>query len=150
MTESVVIPETINNLPVEVIKSEAFVCETNLREIIISKNIWEVGSHAFFGCTSLTNITLGIELTSIGANSFNNCTALTSVVIRMASPYSVPKGITFISLLVMFFGSTTILCIGLLGEYIGKIYEETKARPLFIRKSLIARGNIKPAEDRIQ
>ena len=75
--------------------------------------------------------------------------AFTSVVIRMASPYSVPRGITFISLLVMFFGSTTILCIGLLGEYIGKIYEETKARPLFIRKSLIVGGNIKPAEDRI-
>ena len=45
----------------------------------------------------------------------------------------------------MFFGSLTILGIGLLGEYIGKIFEETKARPAFIRRSLIMRGEVKPA-----
>jgi dolichol-phosphate mannosyltransferase len=53
---------------------------------------------------------------------------------------------TFLSLLVMFFGSVTILGIGLLGEYIGKILEETKSRPAFIRHSLIVRGVVKPAE----
>jgi len=78
MTESVVIPETINNLPVEVIKSEAFVCETNLREIIISKNIWEVGSHAFFGCTSLTNVVLKSS-PYISSYAFYFCTNLQSV-----------------------------------------------------------------------
>ena len=53
---------------------------------------------------------------------------------------------TFLSLLVMFFGSATMMGIGLLGEYIGKILEETKARPAFIRHSLIVRGVVKPAE----
>jgi dolichol-phosphate mannosyltransferase len=48
----------------------------------------------------------------------------------------------------MFFGSVTILGIGLLGEYIGKIFEETKARPAFIRRSLIVQGVVKPAEIR--
>lgn len=59
-----------------------------------------------------------------------------------------PKGITFISLMIMFFGSFTLLGIGLLGEYIGKIFEETKARPAFIRHSLIVRGEIRPANFR--
>jgi dolichol-phosphate mannosyltransferase len=72
--------------------------------------------------------------------------AITSVLIRFLFPDSAPKGITFLSLLVMFFGSTMILGIGLLGEYIGKIFEETKARPAFIRRSLIVRGVVKPAE----
>jgi polyisoprenyl-phosphate glycosyltransferase len=74
--------------------------------------------------------------------------ALLSIIIRVLDPESVPKGLTFISLLVMFFGSFAILGIGLLGEYIGKIFEETKARPPFIRRNLIVRGEVRPAEHR--
>lgn len=78
--------------------------------------------------------------------------ALASVLIRLLFPESTPKGITFLSLLVMFFGSAVLLGIGLLGEYIGKIFEETKARPAFIRRNLIVRGEVKPAaiQKRIQ
>ena len=72
--------------------------------------------------------------------------AIISTVIRLAYPESTPKGMTFLALLVMFFGSSMIFGIGLLGEYIGKILEETKARPAFIRRSLIARGVVKPPE----
>lgn len=71
---------------------------------------------------------------------------IATLLIRLLYPESTPRGITFLSLLVMFFGSATILGIGLLGEYIGKILEETKARPAFIRRSLIVRGEVKPAE----
>jgi dolichol-phosphate mannosyltransferase len=72
--------------------------------------------------------------------------AIATILIRFLFPESTPQGVTFLSLLVMFFGSVTILGLGLLGEYIGKILEETKARPAFIRRSLIVRGEIKPAE----
>lgn len=68
-----------------------------------------------------------------------------SIFMRFVHPEAVPKGITFLALLILFFGSATILGIGLLGEYIGKIFEETKARPAFIRKHLITRGEITPA-----
>lgn len=71
--------------------------------------------------------------------------AIISIVIRLSYPESVPRGVTFLSLLVMFFGSFSILSIGLLGEYIGKILEESKARPPFIQKNIIMRGEIKPA-----
>lgn len=63
-----------------------------------------------------------------------------SVFIRFFDPTSTPSGITFISLLIMFFGSFSILGIGLLGEYIGKILEESKSRPRFIRDKVIRRG----------
>lgn len=74
--------------------------------------------------------------------------AMLSILIRILSPESTPKGITFLSLLVMFFGSLSILGIGLLGEYIGKIFEETKARPAFIRRHLIVRGEMRSADQR--
>lgn len=64
-----------------------------------------------------------------------------SVFMRFYNPVDVPRGITFISLLIMFFGSLSILGLGLLGEYIGKILEETKRRPRYIRNKIIIRGN---------
>ena len=68
-----------------------------------------------------------------------------SVAIRIIDPSHTPKGITFLALLQMFFGSFIILGIGVLGEYIGKILEETKGRPAFIRKNIISSGKINSA-----
>jgi len=76
------------------------------------------------------------------------CLALWSICVRALFPALAPRGMTFLSLLVMFFGSVSVLGIGLLGEYIGKIFEETKARPPFIRRSLIVRGEVRPARHR--
>lgn len=74
--------------------------------------------------------------------------AIYSIGVWVFNAEAVPKGVTFLSLLIMFFGSFTLLGIGLLGEYIGKIFEETKARPAFIRRNLIVRGEIRAADPR--
>jgi dolichol-phosphate mannosyltransferase len=42
----------------------------------------------------------------------------------------------------MFFGSFSIAAISLLGEYIAKIFEEVKARPIYICKNIIKNGTI--------
>ncbi|MDO9022988.1 NAD-dependent epimerase/dehydratase family protein [Zwartia sp.] len=91
-------------------------------------------------------------LTAIGgtATFVTILLAIFTILVRLFDSDSTPKGVTFLSLLVMFFGSITLLGIGLLGEYIGKIFEETKARPAFIRRSLIVRGEIRPADQRGQ
>lgn len=44
-------------------------------------------------------------------------------------------GWTTIVTLICFFGGFQILCIGIIGEYIGKIYNETKERPRYIIES---------------
>ena len=46
-------------------------------------------------------------------------------------------GWTTIVALICFFGGFQILCIGIVGEYIGKIYNETKQRPRFIIEEVI-------------
>jgi dolichol-phosphate mannosyltransferase len=53
----------------------------------------------------------------------------------MGSP--VPHGITTIVVLILFFGGVNMLAISILGEYLGKILEEVKKRPKFIRKRII-------------
>ncbi|MDX2506499.1 MAG: NAD-dependent epimerase/dehydratase family protein [Gammaproteobacteria bacterium] len=84
-------------------------------------------------------------LTALGGVAFIGSVilALVTVFIKLFYPESVPKGVTYLSLLIMCFGSAIILSIGLLGEYIGKIFEETKARPAFIQKNIIVHGEVK-------
>lgn len=72
--------------------------------------------------------------------------AIYGVGMRLIDPDSAPRGVTYMSLLIMFFGSTSLLGLGLLGEYIGKIFEEVKERPRFIRRNLIVRGEIRSAD----
>ena len=45
------------------------------------------------------------------------------------------EGYAFLILIILFFGSLQLLGIGILGEYIGKIYIETKNRPIYIIKN---------------
>jgi len=45
---------------------------------------------------------------------------------------SITTGLPTMVLLVSFFAGTQLLCLGLLGEYIGRIYDEVKRRPKFI------------------
>lgn len=37
------------------------------------------------------------------------------------------------------FGSANLLCLGLLGEYVGRIYEEAKQRPIYLLEEVVAR-----------
>jgi polyisoprenyl-phosphate glycosyltransferase len=46
------------------------------------------------------------------------------------------EGFAFITMAVFFLGAVQLICIGILGEYIGRIYEEVKGRPLFTIKEL--------------
>lgn len=43
-------------------------------------------------------------------------------------------GFTTLVTLVLFLGGVQLIAIGILGEYLGRIYDEVKARPLFIRR----------------
>ena len=51
-----------------------------------------------------------------------------------------PHGFSTVIVLLLFFGGTNLLGISIVGEYVGKILEETKGRPKFIRRKLIVAG----------
>jgi polyisoprenyl-phosphate glycosyltransferase len=46
------------------------------------------------------------------------------------------EGYALITMAVFFLGAVQLICIGILGEYIGRIYEEVKGRPLFTIKEM--------------
>ena len=66
---------------------------------------------------------------------------------RVFFPSSAPQGFTTEIIAILFFGSINLFAVGVLGEYIAKIFEEVKQRPLFIRKSFIRGGELRSAAD---
>lgn len=65
---------------------------------------------------------------------------IVQIVSRLIFPELAPRGVTTMLLIILFFGSVNLFAIGIIGEYIAKIFEEVKQRPLFIRKHLIRDG----------
>jgi dolichol-phosphate mannosyltransferase len=63
-----------------------------------------------------------------------------------------PKGFTALIAAVTFFSGTILFFLGVIGEYVGRIYEETKRRPLYIvqrvvGKSVLVKGEGLPAPE---
>jgi dolichol-phosphate mannosyltransferase len=54
-----------------------------------------------------------------------------AVITRVATG-ATPQGFTALALLQIGFGGTVLLMLGVLGEYVGRIYEEVKARPIYV------------------
>lgn len=74
---------------------------------------------------------LGLTLTLISLLA-----ALLQVILYFTgSP--IPHGITTIIVLILFFGGINMLAVSIIGEYQGKIIEEVKKRPKFIRRRII-------------
>jgi glycosyltransferase involved in cell wall biosynthesis len=56
---------------------------------------------------------------------------------RLFSQKYIPQGFTTIAILILFLGGVQLLSLGLVGEYIGRIYDEVKRRPEFVERELI-------------
>ncbi len=52
-----------------------------------------------------------------------------------------PKGFTALLLLITFLSGILLFFLGVIGEYVGRIYEESKGRPIYIIGRLIGGGN---------
>jgi polyisoprenyl-phosphate glycosyltransferase len=51
-----------------------------------------------------------------------------------------PQGFTALLVAVTFFSGTVLFFLGVIGEYVGRIYEETKARPAYVIGCIVAQG----------
>jgi polyisoprenyl-phosphate glycosyltransferase len=59
------------------------------------------------------------------------------LIARLIFHNSSPEGITTVLIIILFIGAIQLLGISVLGEYIGKIFEEVKQRPKYIVKNII-------------
>jgi dolichol-phosphate mannosyltransferase len=99
------------------------------------------------GIVSFSTMPLNLLLTSgLGLFALTLLAAVVITIVRVVRPDLALPGFTTVLLTIMFFGSVNLLGLATLGEYIGKILEETKARPPFIRAGLISEGRVRPAQ----
>ncbi|MCW3121266.1 MAG: NAD-dependent epimerase/dehydratase family protein [Flavipsychrobacter sp.] len=77
---------------------------------------------------------LGFTLTG-----FSFLAIIAQIIAKILYP-DVPHGTTTVIVLILFFGGVQLLAISILGEYLSKIFEESKGRPKFIRRSIIFKG----------
>jgi dolichol-phosphate mannosyltransferase len=98
------------------------------------------------GILSFSNTPLNI-LSFIGVSLFISSLLLIliQIILRLLYPEIVPRGLTTVLISIIFFGSLNIFGIALLGEYLAKIFEESKRRPHFLRRSIIRHGTVVPA-----
>lgn len=61
------------------------------------------------------------------------------IIMRLLYP-DTPQGISTIIVLILFFSAIQILAVSVIGEYLIKIFEETKRRPKFIRRAVYFGG----------
>ena len=75
----VVIPDTINGLPVTGIGDWAFYECKNLKKIELPESIEKIGENAFDQCISLKEIRIPSRVTALGEWIFSGCSALEKV-----------------------------------------------------------------------
>jgi BspA type Leucine rich repeat region (6 copies) len=76
-----IIPDTINGMPVTSIGTQAFASDTNLTSITIGNNVTNIGQNAFEECFILTNLVIGTNVTSIPSGMCFFCISLSSITI---------------------------------------------------------------------
>jgi nucleoside-diphosphate-sugar epimerase/glycosyltransferase involved in cell wall biosynthesis len=100
------------------------------------KNIWwakkGIFSFSFVPLEMLSYAGLILTLVSFVA-------MIVQVVAKIMMP-DIPHGLTTIIVLILFFGGINLLGISILGEYLGKVLEESKGRHKYIRKSIRYKG----------
>lgn len=99
---------------------------------VSSFNFWKLWNLALEGITSFSTAPLKIwTYVGLGASVFALLYALLITVKTMLFGIDVP-GYASLMVSVMFIGGVQLIGIGVLGEYIGRIYHEVKRRPVYL------------------
>jgi len=98
-------------------------------------NYWNLWNFALEGITSFTTIPLRVStyigfVTAFGALMFG----LYIIVKTLLFGDPVP-GYPTLAVIILFLGGMQLIAIGVLGEYLGRIFNETKGRPLYFLNS---------------
>lgn len=96
---------------------------------------------AFDGITSFSTVPLKV-ITHFGfyVSMFSFIGIIYAVFVRIFIPEITVQGTTFTVISVLFMGGVQMIMLGILGEYIGRIYQEVQNRPLYIVSSVLKRN----------
>ena len=62
---------------------------------------------------------------------------LVMVILKLCGTMTTVPGWTSIIVITLFFNGIILLVLGIIGEYIGRIYDEAKGRPLYVVQDMV-------------
>ncbi|MBL7851252.1 MAG: glycosyltransferase family 2 protein [Cyclobacteriaceae bacterium] len=65
---------------------------------------------------------------------------LAYVLIKRFMGYEIPSGFTALIFAIVLFSGVQLICLGIIGEYVGRIYRQVKNRPMFLIRNKISGG----------
>ena len=96
---------------------------------------WKLFKYAFDGITDFSEAPLSIATWFGGLSAFVAVIGLIVVIIRhFVVPTSSVNGWASLVCIMLLLGGIQLLCLGIVGRYIGRIYMQTKKRPIYIIK----------------
>ena len=91
--------------------------------------------YAFDGLFSFSYLPLRVlTWTGMFIGTIGFCLGVYYVIKRLVEIETAPTGFTTLAALVLFLGGVQLIAIGVLGEYLGRIYDEVKQRPVYLVK----------------
>lgn len=104
-------------------------------------NFWKLMEYAIEGIIGFSTAPLRLATVLGSISGIAAILYLISVIIeKLTKGISVP-GYATIIVLILFFSSMELFCIGIIGEYVGRTFEQSKNRPVFIPKEILSYEN---------
>jgi glycosyltransferase involved in cell wall biosynthesis len=105
-----------------------------------SFNYWKLWNFALDGITSFSTFPLRI-CSYLGLGVAFLALIYAAIIIAKTLLYGDPvKGYPSLMAVVLFIGGIQLIGLGIIGEYLGRVYEETKQRPIYLTKQLYGFG----------
>ena len=82
----------------------------------------------------------GLSVFALGLFGVSLLLIVLQILSRLLLPSIAPQGLVSLSVLVLGLGSLNLLAIAIVGEYVGRILEETKNRPRYVRRLITECG----------
>jgi len=95
---------------------------------------------AFDGITAFSTAPLKVATWTGYLSAFLAVLYLLSVFVQKALGYTV-EGWATIMVALLFLGSVQLICLGILGEYLGRVFNEVKLRPMYIVEEFVQSGS---------
>lgn len=102
---------------------------------------WRLWNHALDGITSFSTAPLKLATwLGLATSSLAFLYGLFLLLRTLFQGNPVP-GYPSLIIVMLFLGGVQLICLGIIGEYLGRTYEESKRRPLYLVKAYHPRGN---------